>query len=60
MIEDFEAEMTGSLSKIGLSLELTCSSAYHVSQGNGPVPIQVGVQITIKLTNVVLHNSSFF
>ena len=31
---------------------------HHVSQGNGPVPLQVGVRITSKSTNVVLHNSS--
>ena len=27
-------------------------------QGNGPVPLQVGVWITSKSTNVVMHNSS--
>ena len=60
MIEDFEAELTGSLTKIGPSLESTCGSAQSVSQGNGPVTIQVGVRITSKLTNVVLHKSSSF
>ena len=33
MIEYFEAEMTGSLTKIGLSLELICGSAHQLSQG---------------------------
>ena len=33
MIEDLEAELTGSLTKIGWSLESTCSSVHHVSQG---------------------------
>ena len=60
MIEYFEAELTGSLTKIGWSLELTCGSAHHLSQGNGPVPLQVGVRITSRLTNVVLNNSSSF
>ena len=54
----FAAELTGSLTKIGWSLELTCCSIHHVSQGNGPVPLHVGVRIKIKSTNVVLHNSS--
>ena len=60
MIEDFEAELTGSLTKIGWSLELTCGSVHHVSKGNGPVPLQVVVRITKKLTNIVLHNNSSF
>ena len=60
MIEDFEAELTGSLTKIGGSLKLTCGSEHHVSQGNIPVPLQIGVRITIKLTNIVLHNSPIF
>ena len=29
-----------------------------MSQGNGPIPLQVGVRITIKSTNVALHKSS--
>ena len=29
-----------------------------MSQGNGPMPLQVGIRITRKSTNVVLHNSS--
>ena len=31
---------------------------HHVSQGNGPVRLQVGVRITSKPTNVVLYNSA--
>ena len=33
---------------------------HHVYQCNVPVPHQVGVWITTKLTNAVLHNSSGF
>ena len=54
----FAAELTGSLTKVGWSLELACCSVHHVSQGNGPVPLQVGIRITSKSTNVVLQNSS--
>ena len=53
----FAAELTGSSTKVGWYLELTCCSVQHVSQGNGPVPLQVGVRITRKSTNIVLHKS---
>ena len=54
----FAAELTGSLTKIGRSLELTCCSVHHVSQGDRPVPLQVDIRITSKPTNVVLYNSA--
>ena len=48
MIDDFSAELTGSLTKVVYSLELTCCSVHHVSQYNGPVPLQVCIQMTSK------------
>ena len=36
IIEDFEAELTGSLTKIGWYIESTCGLAHHVSQGQRP------------------------
>ena len=44
--------------KIYRSLELNWCSVHSVSQGNGLMPLQVGVRITSESTNVVLHNSS--
>ena len=41
-----------------LSIDLLSCSVHHVSQGNGPVPLQVGIRITSKSTYVVLLNGS--
>ena len=46
--------------KISVGEPLAQLQLHHVSQGNGPVPLQVGVRITSKSTNLVLCNSSSF
>ena len=60
MIEDLEAELTGSLKKLAYTLNRPAFQCTKCLKANKPVSIQVGVRITKKITNLVLHESSSF
>ena len=58
MIDNFCSWTDWIINKSWLIPWMTFCSVHHMSQGNGPVPLQVGIRITSKSTYVVLLNRS--